>query len=163
LFAGGDNVIKGWDVLAAAWPAVRKAVPGARLNILGWRGEAKPDLGPDVVAEGWTSSVGLAERMARASVLVIASKFEVSPTVLAEAWAVGLPVVATAVGGIPALATDAAILVERTPAALADGLVAALTDGERVARLVAEASRRAELHRAAGVADAHTALYEELA
>ena len=162
LFAGGDNPIKGWDLLEQAWPGVRKAVPGARLHVLGWHGNDRPNLGESVSFEGWVSSRELEDRMARASTLVIASEFEVSPTVLAEAWAVGLPVVATAVGGIPALATDAAILVERTPGAVAEGIVAALSGGERVEGLVAEATRRVERHRATAVADAHTHLYEAL-
>ena len=162
LFAGGDNAIKGWDLLEEAWPRVREAVPEACLDVLGWRGDDRPNIGESVRFEGWVSSRELADRMARASALVIASEFEVSPTVLAEAWAVGLPVVATAVGGIPALATDAAVLVERTPDALAEGLVATLSGGERMERLVAEATRRAERHRATAVAAAHTQLYEEL-
>jgi glycosyltransferase involved in cell wall biosynthesis len=162
LFTGGDNAIKGWDLLEQAWPRVQEAVPGARLHVLGWRGNHQPDLGKSVHFEGWVSSTQLADRMARASTLVIASEFEVSPTVLAEAWAVGLPVVATAVGGIPALATDASVLVDRTPEALADGLVEALSGGERIERVRAEATRRVERHRAAAVAAAHTELYEEL-
>lgn len=162
LFAGGDNPIKGFDLLERAWPHVLEAVPGARLHVTGWYGAGRPDLGESVSFEGWVSARELEEHMARASALVIASEFEVSPTVLAEAWAVGVPVVATAVGGIPALATDAAILVERTPAALADGVVAALSGGERIDRLVAEATRRVERHRATAVAAAHTRLYEAL-
>lgn len=162
LFTGGDNAIKGWDLLEEAWPSVQTSVPDARLHVLGWRGDDKPALGPAVSVEGWVSGAELGDRLAQAAVLVIASEFEVSPTVLAEAWAVGIPVVATAVGGIPALATDAAVLVERTPGALADGLVAALSGGEQIDRLVAEATRRAERHRAAAVAAAHTELYEEL-
>ncbi|HEX6788039.1 MAG TPA: glycosyltransferase, partial [Gaiellaceae bacterium] len=100
--------------------------------------------------------------MSRASVLVIASEFEVSPIVLAEAWAVGLPVVAAAVGGIPALATDAALLVERDADALARGLITVLTSPEHAAALTAEGKRRAEQHRAAAVAAAHVALYNDL-
>src|SRR5262249_3502049 len=145
------------------WPRVRAALPDARLHVLGWRGDERPDLGASVSVEGWVSATALADRLSRASVLVIASEFEVSPTVLAEAWAVGVPVVATAVGGIPALATDAALLVERTAAALAEGLVGALSSGETIERLVAEATRRVERHRSAAVAAAHTELYAELA
>jgi glycosyltransferase involved in cell wall biosynthesis len=162
LFTGGDNAIKGWDLLEQAWPRIQEAMPGARLHVLGWRGDDKPALGPTVSVEGWVSASELGDRMAQAAVLVIASEFEVSPTVLAEAWAVGVPVVATAVGGIPALATDAAVLVERTADALADGIVAALSGGERIDGLVTEATRRAERHRAAAVAAAHTDLYDEL-
>lgn len=163
LFAGGDNPIKGWDLLKQAWPRVLEAVPGARLHVTGWYSDDRPDIGESVSFEGWVSARELEDHMARASALVVASEFEVSPTVLAEAWAVGLPVVATAVGGIPALASDAAVLIERTPAALTDGLVAALRGGERIEALVAEATRRAERHRATAVAAAHTRLYEAMA
>jgi UDP-glucose:(heptosyl)LPS alpha-1,3-glucosyltransferase len=100
--------------------------------------------------------------MARAAVLVIPSEFEVSPIVLAEAWAMSLPVVAARVGGIPALATDAAVLVERHVNSLADGLVAALSGGEEIDSLVAAGRRRADAHRADAVATAHISLYEEL-
>ena len=100
--------------------------------------------------------------MAHAAVLVIPSEFEVSPIVLAEAWAMGLPVVAARVGGIPALATGAAVLVERNVEALREGLVAALSGGEEIDRLVAEGRRRSGAHRADAVATAHISLYEEL-
>jgi glycosyltransferase involved in cell wall biosynthesis len=101
--------------------------------------------------------------MAKASVLVIPSQFEVSPTVLAEAWALGLPVVATAVGGLRALAEGAAVVVpRREPEALAAGIVRALAGGEEVERLVGEGRHRAEAHRAEAVAKAHLALYTEL-
>jgi glycosyltransferase involved in cell wall biosynthesis len=162
LFVGANKAIKGWDLLEEAWPRVLEAVPDARLHVIGWHGGAQPEPESSISVEPWMSSSELADRMVRASVLVIASEFEVSPTVLAEAWAVGVPVVATAVGGIPALATDAAVLVERTPDALASGVIAALSGGERIERLVAEATRRVERHRAAAVATAHKKLYEEL-
>lgn len=162
LFAGGDNPIKGWPLVAAAWPRVRDAVPGARLDVVGWTNGADPPPGESVSVDGWLSSSALAERMARASVLVIASAYEVSPIVLAEAWAVGLPVVAVRVGGIPALATGAAVLVERDATAIADGLIRALAGRAEIDQVAAEGSRRAAQHRADAVAGAHIALYEEL-
>jgi glycosyltransferase involved in cell wall biosynthesis len=167
VFAGGTRAIKGWTLLANAWPLVRDAVSDARLNVIGWDpGQVPPGLPPEhrdsLVVEGWLSSPELAERLSRASALVIPSQFEVSPIVLAEAWAVGLPVVAAPVGGIPALATDAVILVERDPGALADGIVRALAGGAEVEELVDEGRRRAQAHRPDAVVDAHLALYEEL-
>jgi glycosyltransferase involved in cell wall biosynthesis len=168
LFVGGRRRIKGWPLLAAAWPAVREAVPEARLHVAGWAPDEGPaDVAPahrrSVVVEGWLSSEELAARMAKASVLVIPSEFEVSPTVLAEAWALGLPVVATTVGGLRVLAEGAAVLVpRREPEALAAGIVRALAGGEEVERLVEEGRHRAEGHRAEAVAKAHLALYTEL-
>jgi glycosyltransferase involved in cell wall biosynthesis len=166
LFVGGTRAIKGWELLARAWPGVQSAIPDAHLNIIGWPSDQTP---PGIAAsaggllvEGWLSSRELAQRMGLAAALVIPSQFEVSPIVLAEAWAVGLPVVTVPVGGIPALATDAAVLVEREPEALAAGIVAALQGGQEIDRLVEEARKRAEAHRPDSVAAAHIALYEEL-
>jgi glycosyltransferase involved in cell wall biosynthesis len=167
LFAGGGKLIKGWLLLAAAWPRVLSSLPHAILNTVGWHaGELPPAISPEhqrsVVVERALSSSELAERMARAAVLVIPSEFEVSPIVLAEAWAMRLPVVAGRVGGIPALATGAAVLVEREVDSLAEALITALSGGEEIDRLVAEGRRRAEAHRADAVATAHVSLYEEL-
>jgi glycosyltransferase involved in cell wall biosynthesis len=167
LFAGGTRAIKGWALLAEAWPRVRAAITDAHLNIIGWPpAHTPPGISSrdreSLVVEGWLSSTELAERMVRASALVIPSQFEVSPIVLAEAWALGLPVVAVPVGGIPALATGAVVLVERQPKALAAGIVAALMGGDTIDRLVEEGRRRAEAHRADAVAAAHIALYHDL-
>ena len=167
LFAGGSRPIKGWPLLATVWPRVVKSIPDASLNAVGWlSGELPPEIPADrrrsVIVENSLSSPELADRMARASVLVIPSEFEVSPIVLAEAWAMRLPVVAAQVGGIPALATGAAVLVDREGDSLVEGLVAALSGGEEIDRLVAEGRRRAEAHRADAVATAHISLYEEL-
>jgi glycosyltransferase involved in cell wall biosynthesis len=167
LFAGGTRAIKGWALLAAAWPLVRDAFPDARLNVVNWPpGELPPGLSPQDRAsldvEGPLSSAQLADRMTQAGALVIPSQFEVSPIVLAEAWALGLPAVATPVGGVPALATGAALLVERRPEALAESIVSALRGGDEIARVVKEGRRRAEAHRPDAVVSAHLALYEEL-
>jgi glycosyltransferase involved in cell wall biosynthesis len=168
LFAGGvSRAIKGWPLLAEAWGRVVAAVPEARLQVVGWPPE-HPLSGIDdqyvgtINSSGWLPSADLAARMAHASVLVIPSQFEVSPIVLAEAWAIGLPVVAVPVGGIPALATGAALLVERRPEPLAEGIVEALKGGEHVGELVAEGRRRAEAHRPDNVAAAHVDLYNDL-
>ena len=167
LFAGGTREIKGWSLLAETWPHVIESIPEATLNAVGWPpGEVPPGIPPEirrtVVVESALSSSDLGDRMARAAVLVIPSEFEVSPIVLAEAWAMGLPVVAARVGGIPALATDSAVLVERDAEALHHGLVAALSGGEEIDGLVAEGRHRALAHRADAVATAHISLYKEL-
>jgi glycosyltransferase involved in cell wall biosynthesis len=167
LFAGGARKIKGWSLLAEAWPQLVESIPDATLDAVGWPSGAvppgiPPELRQSVVVDGPLSSPELADRMAGAAVLVIPSEFEVSPIVLAEAWAMGLPVVAARVGGIPGLATGAAILVERDVDSLRDGLVTALSGGAEIERLTAEGRRRAEAHRADAVAEAHISLYEEL-
>jgi glycosyltransferase involved in cell wall biosynthesis len=166
LFAGGTPAIKGWPLLAAAWPSVQREAREARLLVVGWSPGVMPEThgGHDSMTfEGWLSADDLADRMARASVLVIPSQFEVSPIILAEAWALGLPVVATAVGGMGALAEGAAILVSpRNPPQLARAVVTALTATDEVKRVVEEGRRRVERHRAEAVSRAHLDLYEEL-
>jgi glycosyltransferase involved in cell wall biosynthesis len=167
LFVGGTKSIKGWSLLAEAWPRVLRSIPDASLNAVGWppgelpRG-VPPALQRSIVVDSSLSSADLADRMARAAVLVIPSRFEVSPIALAEAWAMSLPVVAARVGGIPALAPGAAVVVEREVDSLVEGIVAALSGGEEIDRFVAEGRRRAEAHRADAVTTAHISLYEDL-
>jgi glycosyltransferase involved in cell wall biosynthesis len=66
---------------------------GARIAELG--------LAASVVRTGWLSDVELARRYSAASVLVLPSHREGFPTVIPEAMSFGLPIVTTAVGGIP--------------------------------------------------------------
>lgn len=66
-----------------------------------------------------------------ADLVVLSSQTEGSPNVLLEAMAAGLPIVATRVGGIPEIVSDAkaALLVQaRNPAALAQGIARVLDD-----------------------------------
>jgi glycosyltransferase involved in cell wall biosynthesis len=167
LFAGGTRAIKGWALLAQAWPHVCDAIPEAQLKVVNWPpGDVPPGiparLRGSVSVEGPLSSSEVAGWMARSTALVIPSEFEVSPIVLAEAWALGLPVIASPVGGIPALATGAAVLTERQPEIVAAGIVSALNGGSDIDQLVAEGRRRAEAHRPEAVVSAHMTLYDDL-
>jgi glycosyltransferase involved in cell wall biosynthesis len=69
------------------------------------------------------------------------------PTVLVEAMALGVPVVATTVTGIPELVEDGVtglLVPERDPDALADAIARLLTDPPLAAALVRRARRRVE-------------------
>jgi glycosyltransferase involved in cell wall biosynthesis len=168
VFAGGPRRIKGWESLAEAWPTVRRRFPAATLAVVGWPSAGPaPDLDAaereSVALHPMLTSRELAELLARASAVVIPSQFEVAPLILAEAWAVGVPVVATSVGGVPTLARGAAILVDPgSSAALAAGLGQALEGGGQLDELVTEGHRRAAAYRAESVGRAHLALYNEL-
>jgi glycosyltransferase involved in cell wall biosynthesis len=71
----------------------------------------------------------VAELMAAADLLVVSSVWEARALVVQEAMQVGLPVVATAVGGVPGLVGDDALLVPaRDPDALAAAIAAVLDD-----------------------------------
>jgi glycosyltransferase involved in cell wall biosynthesis len=79
--------------------------------------------------------------MARADVLVLPSRNESFGLVLVEAGVVGLPVIATCVGGIPELISDyktGLLISPDQPSELADAIRMLLTDTPLAARLASE-------------------------
>ncbi len=129
---------KGHDVAVAAVEHVRRALPAARLLIAG-DGPARDEvarlaapLGDGAVLAGHRDDVMAV--LDAADVLVHPSRADAFPTVLLEALAAGLPVVATAVGGIPEIVEDGrtGVLVPPPPGgrAFAEPLARLLRDGE---------------------------------
>ncbi|MFE4517058.1 glycosyltransferase family 4 protein [Kitasatospora sp. NPDC056783] len=83
--------------------------------------------------------------LAAADLVVLSSRWEARSLVVQEAMRAGVPVVATAVGGIPELVGDAAVLVPPgDPAALGRAVRALLADPARRERLVAAGRQQAE-------------------
>jgi glycosyltransferase involved in cell wall biosynthesis len=165
LYCGGLRSIKGFDLLLDAWPRVIREQPDARLLAPGCRSALNArsrDLATTVDAPAWLGAAALAEAMQTASVVVLPSRFEVAPTAMSEAWAARVPVVATAVGGIPELAQGAATLVEPSPGALSAAIVSVLAAGDSGREMTQEGFRRAKRQRAERVAVAHRRLYESL-
>jgi glycosyltransferase involved in cell wall biosynthesis len=106
----------------------------------------------------------VADLLAAADVVVVPSSWEGQPLVVQEALRAGAPLVATAVGGIPDLAGDAAVLVPYgDPAALADAIAALLDDPAAREWLAATArARAAELPRDSDAVDAALSVYRRL-
>ncbi|MDQ3812563.1 MAG: glycosyltransferase family 4 protein [Armatimonadota bacterium] len=137
--------------LVAALNHVRRWQPemNAKLVIVGEGPERR-------VIEQMVTALGLSERVtlvgqvkevgayyALADVLVLPSLSEGSPLVLLEAMAAGLPIVATAVGGVPEMVAhnESALLVgARDPQALAQAIGLVLTDVQ-LARALATNAR----------------------
>lgn len=144
VFVGRFVEKKGLDVLEAAWPAVRAAVPGARLRVLGYgplEATARR-LDPAVTISPTQSEVRAALQQAR--VVVSPSRTaagDVAETLLMvnlEAQASGRPVVTTDHGGIPEYvrAGQTALLVPEADAqALSAALIAVLRDDALARRL----------------------------
>ncbi|GGQ97344.1 glycosyltransferase family 4 protein [Kitasatospora griseola] len=106
----------------------------------------------------------IAELLAAADLVVLSSRWEARSLVAQEAMRAGVPVVATAVGGVPELVGDAAVLVPfADPRALGGAVRELLGDEQRRAELVAagRAQARTWPDEAATVAQV-LSVYDEL-
>jgi glycosyltransferase involved in cell wall biosynthesis len=165
LFCGGTRRIKGHDVLLAAWPHVLRRHPESTLRFVGWPAEASLAGTHAVETIDAVGPAQLATELSCASVVVIPSRYEVSPILLAEAWAAGTPVVATDAGGLAALAPGRArVVLPDDPEGLARAVNDALApeSADMTAGLIAAGRERAESYRGRVVVDAHLSLYREL-
>ena len=145
--------IKGFDLLVRALPAVVAEIPSARVLLVG-------DGAERARLEAIAASLGVIERLrmtsetadvtsylAAADVVAVPSRNEGMGRVIVEAMALGLPVVATAVGGIPDVVTDGECgrLVEpEDSGALAAALIELGRDPALRRKLGEAASARAE-------------------
>jgi glycosyltransferase involved in cell wall biosynthesis len=137
---------KGWQITAEAVKRIKRAGHDVRLIIAGF--------GPDEPAvrafsdenRAFTTFLGHVEGardtvMPELDVMVLMSVQEGLPVSIVEALSVGLPVVATAVGGIPEIIRDGVegLLVPRSVADLTHALERLLTEQGLLARLSANA------------------------
>jgi glycosyltransferase involved in cell wall biosynthesis len=134
---------KGHDVALAAVGALRERFPNLRLLIVG-AGDLEGELSAAAQASaGTVVMAGLRSDVMRvldaADVLLHPSRADAYPTTLLEAMAASVPVLASAVGGIPEIVTagETGVLVSAPPQAaeVARALAALLADGEQRARL----------------------------
>jgi glycosyltransferase involved in cell wall biosynthesis len=163
---------KGHDVLLRAFAQLRGRGCAARLVIVGDGPErgaleklaAELGLGGDVLMPGYVPEM---ERHLRSfDLFVLPSRTEGSPVVLQEALRASLPIVATAVGGVPATLSDGRagqLVPPEDTEALTEALVALATDAGRRLQLGAAARAAAEaLPSTAGMARRYTAVYREV-
>lgn len=156
LFVGWVVPAKGVDVLIAAFEAVAAAIPGSSLHVVGAidarfmadvLGPAATRLGltDRIYFHGGQPAAAVADRMARASVLALPTRMDTAPNVLAEARAAGVPIVASAVGGVPELIDDGVdgVLVEvGSSASLGQAIVDLLRDPVRASAMAARGRER---------------------
>ena len=108
VWLGRLTVGKGPDVLC---DALSPPLPGVVALVAGdgpWSSELRTRAAnnPSVRSMGQLVGAAKASMLASADVLVLSSRVDAAPVVIAEAQACGLPVVASRVGGVPELLTD---------------------------------------------------------
>ena len=164
--------IKGFDLAVRALPRVSAAMPSTRLLLVG-DGPERPTL------EALAASLGIADRvrmagettdvarhLVAADAVVLPSRNEGMGRVLVEAMALGRPVVATAVGGIPAVIADTEcgrLIAPDDPEALAAALVELGRDAGLRRKLGEAGRQRAEAFSTAVADEKLLALYGALA
>lgn len=149
-FVGRIEPRKGALDFVRAAPAIRRALPEARIVIVG---DDPYDSSPAYVRQvlampevehyPWVENA--AGLMRHIDVLVAPSHQEPFGTVAAEAMAVGTPVVATAVGGLPEVVGDGIsgrLIEPGNPALIAAAVLQVLADRERLGAAAREQARR---------------------
>jgi glycosyltransferase involved in cell wall biosynthesis len=116
--------------------AVEKLAGPVRLVIAG-DGPERADLAARIEAKSLPVTLlghraDIADLLAAADVFVLASRWEARALVVQEALRAGVPVVATAVGGLPELVGDAALLVPWNDASALAAAVRRIETGQRL-------------------------------
>jgi glycosyltransferase involved in cell wall biosynthesis len=141
LYAGRLTVEKGIEVLLEAWGL---APNGMRLMVLGdgplWpKVQEAARANPSIEATGQASHAEVLKRMKEATALVVPSLwFEGLPVVLAEAFASGLPVIASDIGSLSELIVEGRnglLVPPGDPSALMQSARSLHTEGGLLARL----------------------------
>lgn len=155
LFIGRLEAVKRVDVLLAAVAEARAHGSDATLDIVGsghlqmklQHYAAELGLGEHVHFFGRRSHEEVAQRLATSAGLVLPSDHEGFPMVLLEAWASGVPVIATTVGAVTQICTDgedALLVPPKSVSALAQAIVALLKDPVLAAQIAAAGRRKVE-------------------
>jgi glycosyltransferase involved in cell wall biosynthesis len=173
VFVGRLREPKRADLAVRALAILRRTRPEARLDLVG-DGPLRAELEALAEREGVREAVrfvgtshDVPELLKRACCLLLASEYEGCPLTVLEAMAAGVPVVASAVGGIPELVVpgETGYLVPAgDPEPFASALEQILADPARALELGAAGRRRAEalFTRERMVEDTET-LYDEVA
>jgi glycosyltransferase involved in cell wall biosynthesis len=130
-----------WQLIDSPLPAPRLVIAGSGPLREALRAEIDA-LGLDAALLGQRTDV--ADLLVAADIFTLSSTWEARPLAVQEAMRAGVPVVATAVGGTPELAHDAALLVPPgDPNALAAAVTRLARDPAERARLAAAGRERA--------------------
>lgn len=146
---------KGFDLAIAAFASIAEAIPAARLVLAGDGPERRAleaqaaalRLGERVQFVGWADANQVAGLLAATSVLLMPSRREGLPLVAIQAAQMGVPVVGTAVGGLPEVVVHGEtglIVAPENSEALSTSIASLLGDRAAMQRMGSAARRRAD-------------------
>jgi len=108
--------LKNPELLIRAIPILKEKYPGIKVNIIGYVNKkyfnslnnliAKLNVSSYINFLGYKNAEEIAEALSKNRIFILTSKCENSPNSLAEAMVVGVPIIASAVGGIPSMIDD---------------------------------------------------------
>lgn len=168
LHIGRFNEQKNHRGLLRAFAQLQKDHPGCRLRLVG-DGELRPEM------EALAKSLGIGENVEfcglqsqvypflnEADIFLLPSAYEGMPMTLIEAMGTGLPIVATAVGGVPDMLTDgqSALLVECDEDAVRQACERLINDGSLRRSLGQSARERSVLFSAETMAEQYLIAYQ---
>jgi glycosyltransferase involved in cell wall biosynthesis len=145
LFVGYEFERKGGDLLLAAFPAVRQAVPQAELVIVGCEVEGPLPDGVSVRGRIADRQV-LSEIYDGSAVFCLPARYEPYGLVVQEAMAHALACIVSRTGALPDIVSDGAtgLVIERGDVeAITDALISLLRDPERAAEMGRRGRQRA--------------------
>ena len=130
---------KGFDLLMAALSQVGVEKKGITLHGMG-RGEAPKIPGIEINFYGYGDEIAVRNLMSKLDVLIVPSRIDNLPNVILEAQFLGVPVMATNVGGIPELIQDgvSGFLVSADSLGIRNGIENLLTLDARELRKIGE-------------------------
>jgi glycosyltransferase involved in cell wall biosynthesis len=173
LYVGSLEARKGLDILLEALKLVVQTKPKAMLTVIGGGNQTpyrqlceRLQITGNVQFLGFQSAEQIAKRHLKSQMFVLPSGNENSPNTLAEAMVSGLPVIATAVGGIPSMVQHGQsgwLIPPRNSAELANAILELLNDPGQRARLGQAARQRArDRHLPEHVAAQTVEAYQEI-
>lgn len=159
------------DVLLAAFHQVVARLPGAQLVLVG-DGDLRPQVEADICRRGLQESVLLTGSvkdvwplLSDADVFAVASDYETFGISLVEAMAAGLPIVATAVGGLAELVQEGVtgnLVAAGDASAMADRLCTLLRSPDAAVAAGSAGAVAAQAYTAERMVDTYFALYDRL-
>ena len=159
VFLSRDEPRKGLDVLLAAWPAIREAIPDAELDVIGAQ---RPDSIPGVTFKGTVVGAPKRDLLSQAAVFVAPhTGGESFGIALVEGMASGCAAVSSDIAPFLAVGADAPVYFPASDSpALGEAVIGLLTDADAMASTAESCLLRSQEFDWATVLPAYIRMYE---